>query len=115
MNTENVLHVQEDLYFSRSSKQSGSRSQFDKEYYPVTPPTEELEENASTGSPQIFTAADQDSEPLVVVIGVGYVGPHLISSLLVGLITRFSDSTSPKKASKRSQRSIEKGNQFVSQ
>ena len=76
MNTENVLHVQEDSYFSRSSKQSGSRSQFDKEYYPVTPPTEELEENASTGSPQIFTAADQDFEPLVVVIGAGYVGSH---------------------------------------
>lgn len=115
MNTEKVLHVQEDSYFSRSSKQSSSRSQFDEEHSPVTPPTEELEENAWTESPQIFTAVDQDSEPLVVAIGVDYVGSHLISSTRVRLITRFSDSTSPKNASKRSQRSTEKGKQFVSQ
>jgi hypothetical protein len=115
MNTEKVLHVQEDSYFSRSSKQSSSRSQFDEEHSPVTPPTEELEENAWTESPQIFTAVDQDSKPLVVAIGVGYVGSHLISSIRVRLITRFSDSTSPKNASKRSQRSTEKGKQFVSQ
>jgi hypothetical protein len=113
MNTEKVLRVQEDSYFSRSSKQSSSRSQFDEEHSPVTSPTEELEENAWTESPQIFTAVDQDSKPLVVAIGVGYV--HLISSIRVRLITRFSDSTSPKNASKRSQRSTEKGKQFVSQ
>jgi hypothetical protein len=54
-------------------------------------------------------------------IGSGYrsrlcrISSHLISSIRVRLNTRFSDSTSPKNASKRSQRSTEKGKQFVSQ
>jgi UDP-N-acetyl-D-mannosaminuronate dehydrogenase len=78
MDSETAVHVKEASYFSLSSKHSCSRNQFDEEYYPATPPTEELEEYVSTESPRIFTAVKRDSEPLVVVMGVGYVGSHLI-------------------------------------
>jgi hypothetical protein len=79
MGSKTLLQVQENSFLA-PSKESQSWSHFDREYYPATPPTEELEEDASKHSTQVSAAVEQDSEPLVVVMGVGYVGSHLIQS-----------------------------------
>jgi hypothetical protein len=79
MDSKNLLQVQGNSFLV-PSKESQPWSHFDREYYPTTPPTEEVEEDVLKYSTQISTPVKQDSEPLVVVMGVGYVGSHLIQS-----------------------------------
>jgi len=47
------------------------------DYYPVTPPSEHFESDGFLS--QVPSSLDLRSEPLVAVIGVGYVGEHLVS------------------------------------
>lgn len=52
----------------------------EKGYYPATPLMQEIDHAASNCFHQDSKPVDRNSEPLVVVFGVGYVGFHLIRS-----------------------------------
>ncbi|KAF0328505.1 UDP-N-acetyl-D-glucosamine 6-dehydrogenase [Colletotrichum sp. SAR11_59] len=47
-------------------------------YYPITPPWEECESDEELAT--IASSIDLEAEPLVAVIGVGYVGEHLVGN-----------------------------------
>ncbi|KAK1705231.1 nucleotide sugar dehydrogenase [Colletotrichum lupini] len=47
-------------------------------YYPITPPTEECESDEELAT--VASSIDLEAEPLVAVIGVGYVGEHLVGN-----------------------------------
>ena len=49
-----------------------------KDAYPLTPVTPQSDAQSDIGSPQ--PPVDPDEKPLVAVLGVGYVGSHLVSS-----------------------------------
>lgn len=48
-----------------------------REYYDITPPSE-ISETEDAFKPVVTDSIDIDAEPLVAVIGVGYVGEHLV-------------------------------------
>ncbi|KAH7162177.1 hypothetical protein B0J13DRAFT_633044 [Dactylonectria estremocensis] len=70
--------VSQELPLTSRDADSKPWSFSDRGYYDITPPSE-ISETPDAFSHPVLDPIDKNTEPLVAVIGVGYVGEHLVS------------------------------------